>query len=85
MKDPSSTDIRRGSSRMMGRTKNLVMLAIAVVVRNMRIVDSFEAASAEDQRRARQGRPPRKRRRTTLSDLPVHDAVVAAEKLDNTS
>jgi hypothetical protein len=77
LKDSSSTDVRRGSCRMMGRTKNLVMLAGAVVVRNMRITDSFEAARADDERRARHGQATktRRRRRQPLAQLPVHDDV----------
>jgi len=84
LKDSSSTDVRRGSCRMMGRTKNLVMLAGAVVVRNMRIIDSFEAARADDERRARLGQPikTRRRRRDPLAQLPVHDDVAAGRQLD---
>ena len=64
---------------MMGRTKNLMMLVGAVVVRNMRIIDSFEAARADDERRAHDGQPikTRRRRRNPLTQLPVHEDVAA--------
>lgn len=61
LKDPATTDIRRGWCRLMGRTKNLLMLAVAVVVRNQRITDSFEKRIAN---LARGISPRRKRRRT---------------------
>ena len=38
LKDPASTDVRRGWCRLMGRTKNLLMLVCAVVVRNLRVL-----------------------------------------------
>jgi len=84
LKDSSSTDVRRGSCRMMGRTKNLVMLTAAVVVRNMRIIDSFESARADDERRARHGQPikTRRRRRLQLAQLPVHDDIVSTGRFD---
>ena len=71
LKDASSTDVRRGSSRLMGRTKNLIMLTGAVVVRNIRILDSFTRSKRQDERRLALGLPPRSRtrRRTVLSDL----------------
>jgi hypothetical protein len=71
LKDPSSTDVRRGSSRLMGRTKNLIMLTGAVVVRNIRILDSFMRSKRQDERRLARGLPPRTRtrRRRVLSEL----------------
>ena len=86
LKDPSSTDVRRGSCRLMGRTKNLVMLAAAVVVRNMRIIDSFEGARVEDQRRALHGRPvkTRRRRRVPLMILPIHPETADKAAAANT-
>jgi hypothetical protein len=71
LKDPSSTDVRRGSSRLMGRTKNLIMVTGAVVVRNLRILDSFIRSKREAERRLATGLPPRTRtrRRSALSYL----------------
>jgi hypothetical protein len=71
LKDPSSTDITRGSIRVMGQSAISIVVACAVVVRNMRIVASFEARQADDERRRALGLPARtrKRRRKTLADL----------------
>jgi hypothetical protein len=71
LKDPASTDINRGWCRVMGLVPIMLFLTAAVMVRNLRIVDAFEARMAEDARRAEQGRPPRtrKRRRVSLADL----------------
>ena len=84
LKDPSSTDVRRGSCRMMGRTKNLVMFTAAVMVRNMRILDSYQAARLDEDRRARAGLSPRRRRRSAIIDLPVHDDVTTRQDCSNT-
>jgi len=62
-KDPATTDVRRGWCRLMGRAKNLVMLTLATVVRNLRVLSAFEARQADDARRAAAGQPPRTRRR----------------------
>jgi hypothetical protein len=74
LKDASSTDMRRGSSRLMGRTKNLIMVTGAIVVRNMRILDSFVRSRQENERRLAMGLPKRSRarRRTVVGDLTVH-------------
>ena len=71
VKDPSSTDITRGSVRLMGQSALTIVVACAVVVRNIRIVDAFEARQAENERRQARGLGPRsrKRRRRTLEDL----------------
>jgi hypothetical protein len=61
--DPSVGGIRRGWCRLFGLAKNTLMYALAVVVRNIRIVQSFERRLAEEQRRAATGAPPRRRRR----------------------
>jgi hypothetical protein len=55
----------------MGRTKNLIMLTGAVVVRNLRIIDSFTRSKRQDERRLALGLAPRSRtrRRIVLSDL----------------
>ena len=71
IKDPASTDIARGWCRVMGLTPMTLLLACALVVRNLRVLDSFDARTAEDQRRAAAGLGPkrRRRRRTTISEL----------------
>jgi hypothetical protein len=71
VKDPASNDISRGWCRLMGLTSMTLMLTCLFVVRNQRVLASFEAREAEDQRRLAQGLAPRtrRRRRTTISDL----------------
>ncbi len=64
LKDPATTGITRGWCRLMGRTKNALMFTLAVVVRNVRIVETFERDQNEAARRAAMGlEPPRRRRR----------------------
>jgi hypothetical protein len=71
IKDPSSNDISRGWCRLMGLVPMTLMLACVLVVRNQRVLDSFEARQADDERRAAQGLAPktRRRRRETIADL----------------
>jgi hypothetical protein len=71
VKDPSSTDITRGSVRLMGQSALTIVVACAVVVRNVRIVQAFEARQADNERRRARGLEARsrKRRRRTLTDL----------------
>lgn len=71
MKDPATTDVRRGWCRLMGLTAKTLFLASAVVVRNQRLLAAFQARGAEDARRLALGRPPkrRRRRRRTNADL----------------
>jgi hypothetical protein len=71
VKDPSSTDITRGSIRVTGQSAITIVAAVAVVVRNIRIVAAFEARRADNERRKAAGLPlrTRKRRRRTLQDL----------------
>jgi hypothetical protein len=71
VKDPASNDISRGWCRLMGLTSMKLMLTCLFVVRNQRVLASFEAREAEDRRRLAQGLAPRtrRRRRTTISDL----------------
>jgi hypothetical protein len=61
--DPATEGIRRGWSHLFGVAKNTVMYALAVVVRNVRIVEGFERRAAEEQRRAAVGGPMTRRRR----------------------
>ena len=71
LKDPASTDITRGWCRLMGLCANSVMLTCGVVVRNLRVIDAFEAREEQDRRRMAAGLEPRprRRRRKTLVDL----------------
>jgi hypothetical protein len=71
VKDPASNDIARGWCRLMGLTSMTLMLTCLFVVRNQRILASFEARLAEEQRRVALGLAPktRRRRRRTISDL----------------
>jgi hypothetical protein len=59
LKDPASTDIRRGYIRLMGQAKNLLLVAGAIIVRNLRILSAFAARAANDHHRAATGKPPR--------------------------
>jgi hypothetical protein len=55
----------------MGLVPTTLMLACVLVVRNQRVLDSFEARTADDHQRAAKGLPPktRRRRRKTIADL----------------
>jgi hypothetical protein len=71
IKDPARTDVSRGWCRLMGLAPITVFVACALVVRNMRVIDSFESIRTDDERRKRAGMEPktRRRRRKTISDL----------------
>jgi hypothetical protein len=71
IKDKARTDVSRGWCRLMGLAPITVFIACGLVVRNMRVIDSFEASRENDERRMADGREPktRRRRRRTLSDL----------------
>jgi hypothetical protein len=71
VKDPASNDIARGWCRLMGLTPLTLMLTCLFVVRNQRVLASFEARVAEEQRRQALGLAPRtrRRRRRTITDL----------------
>ena len=66
--DPATVGMRRGWSRLMGVAKNHLMYVLAVVVRNVRIVESFERKKAKEARQQATGlrtrlRGRRRRRR----------------------
>jgi hypothetical protein len=67
LKDPASTDTTRGWCRLTGLTAITLMLTCAVVVRNQRVLDAFEARQADDARRLAAGLAPRTRRRRRRS------------------
>jgi hypothetical protein len=71
VKDPASNDIARGWCRLMGLTPLTLMLTCLFVVRNQRVLASFEARVAEEARRQALGLAPRtrRRRRRTITDL----------------
>ncbi len=71
VKDPASNDISRGWCRLSGLSAMTVMLTCLFVVRNQRVVHSFEARQADHFHRAANGLPPkiRRRRRKTVNDL----------------
>ena len=73
VKDPATIDVSRGWCRVMGLAPLAVVLACALVVRNLRVTDSFEARRIDNERRHTIGLPPRtrRRRRTTTADLLV--------------
>jgi hypothetical protein len=48
VKDPASRDISRGWCRLMGLTSMTLMLTCLFVVRNQRVMASFEGRQAED-------------------------------------
>jgi hypothetical protein len=68
--DPSVGGIRRGWCRLFGRAKNTLMYALAVVVRNVRIVESFERRQAQEARATSIG-PIRRRKRRHQGDTPA--------------
>jgi hypothetical protein len=63
LKDPASTDIRRGWCRLLGRTKNLIVLACAAVVRNLRVLARLQRRQADQAQRVAAGKQPRTRKR----------------------
>jgi hypothetical protein len=71
IKDPATTSITRGWTRLMGLTPLALWLACLLAVRNQRILVAYHARQANTARRAAAGLPPktRKRRRTTLASL----------------
>ena len=68
--DPSVGGIRRGWCRLFGLAKNTLMYVLAVVVRNVRIVESFERRKAEEARTQSVG-PTRRRTRRHQPDTPA--------------
>ena len=69
--DRATNDLSRGWCRLMGLTPIALFTAIALIARNIRVADSFTARQAENERRAANGLPPkrRKRRRRNIADL----------------
>jgi hypothetical protein len=76
--DPSVGGIRRGWCRLFGVAKNTLMYALAVVVRNVRIVESFERRQAQEARAQSLG-PTRRRRRRHQRDTPAPSEQLVPE------
>lgn len=62
IKDPATVDVAKGWCRVMGLVTPSLFLAIALVVRNLALVDAFEERQAESARREAAGLPSRMRR-----------------------
>lgn len=71
VKDPASNDISKGWCRLTGLAPIALFAAGVFVARNLRVAEAFAAREAEDERRAQNGLPPRRRmrRRQTTGDL----------------
>jgi hypothetical protein len=71
IKDPATSDIARGWCRLTGLTPLMLFAVTLLIVRNQRILASWDARQEEAQRRTAAGLPPktRKRRRRTLAGL----------------
>ena len=70
-KDPASNDITRGWCRLMGLMPLMLFVTTLLVVRNQRILTTWNTRQEENTRRAAKGLPPRtrRRRRKTLTAL----------------
>jgi hypothetical protein len=70
-KDPATSNIARGWTRLTGLTPITLWLACLLTVRNQRILTAWDARQTDDARRAAAGLPPktRRRRRKTLASL----------------
>ena len=71
VKDPATIDVGKGWCRQMGLVPMTVLLACALVVRNLAVEDGFRERVAEDERRKVGGLAPRtrRRRRRAIADL----------------
>ena len=71
IKDPATNNLNKGWSRIMGLTGIALLTATVLIARNLRINDAHTARQAENERRATNGLPPkrRKRRRHSANDL----------------
>jgi hypothetical protein len=71
IKDPASNDISRGWCRLTGLTAITLFTAALAVIRNLRILTTWNNRQEDNARRAAAGLPPRtrRRRRKTLTTL----------------
>jgi len=63
IKDPASNDVSRGWCRLMGLSAVTVFVTCCLVVRNLRVLDAFEARAAGEAARQAAGLTPKRRRR----------------------
>ncbi|MGH2604605.1 MAG: hypothetical protein ACRDJ9_35100, partial [Dehalococcoidia bacterium] len=75
VKDRATNDLGKGWCRLMGLTAIALFSASVFIARNLRIADSFTARKAEDERRAANGLPPKRRKRRRQG---AHDPIGAA-------
>ena len=70
-KDPATSNIARGWTRLTGLTPIMLWLTCLLAVRNQRILTAWDARQADNARRTAAGLPPntRRRRRKTLASL----------------
>jgi len=71
IKDPASIDINKGWCRLMGLVAPSLFIAMALMVRNNALVDSFEASEKRNAKHLALGLEPptRRRRRVSLTEL----------------
>jgi hypothetical protein len=71
LKDPATNNLTRGYCRLTDLPGITLMTTGVIIARNIRINDAFTARQTENQRRAKLGLPPkrRKRRRRTIHEL----------------
>ena len=83
IKDPATIDVDKGWCRVMGLVTPSLFLAIALVVRNLALVDAFEARQAENARRRAAGLPAktRRRRRKSLAEVAGANAPPSSRRL----
>ena len=71
IKDPATIDVNKGWCRQMGLVPMTVLLACALVARNLAVTDAFCEREENDERRKAAGKAPptRRRRRRAIADL----------------
>ena len=71
VKDPATIDVNKGWCRQMGLVPMTVLLACALVARNLAVTDAFCEREENDERRKAAGKAPptRRRRRRAIADL----------------
>ena len=63
LSDRATNDLARGWCRLTGLTPNALFIATALIARNLRITDAYNARQADNERRAARGLPPKRRKR----------------------
>jgi hypothetical protein len=62
-KDPATSNIARGWCRLTGLAPLMLCITTMLIVRNQRIISTWNTRQEDNQRRAAKGLPPRTRRR----------------------